>query len=314
MKKRYARLQPKKNLLSECIALFDGYLKNQKGLSERYRYHVCNIARLFLYTLFGSKTIRFNQINQSDINHFIYSYAAHGSPYRTRNMASALRSFLRFLKFMNMISIDFSSIIPPVAVWKMDRIPDFLSSQEVTAMLKQCEKQTSVGLRDFTILRLLLNLGLRASEVATLTLDDLDWSNGEVLVRGKGSKIVRLPLTQALGEDLVAYLLKARPACASRNFFLSAKKPFHGLRGRAISAIVGAALKKADLRKKGKAHLLRHTLATTLLNQGATLQEVGGILRHQSIDTTVIYTKVDFKKLQFLALPWPGNTNFGGRS
>src|SRR3989337_104395 len=126
-----ARSLNKKNSKTCCIALFDDYLKNQKGLSESYCYHVCNIANLFLHSLCKSKNINSKHITIAKIKQFIYSYADHGSPYRTRNMASALRSFLRFLKFINITTIDFSAIVPPVAVWRMDRIPDFLSSQEV---------------------------------------------------------------------------------------------------------------------------------------------------------------------------------------
>jgi site-specific recombinase XerD len=299
--------------LDHYISLFDDYLENQKSLSAAYRHFVCSIARLFLQFRFGSRAINMSRINVNDIRSFIYQYAQHDSPYRTRNMASAFRSFLRFLKFKDMVDVDFSAIIPPVAIWKMDRIPDFLSEQEVKVLLKHCDTSTKIGLRDYTILRMLLSLGLRASEVANLTLDDFDWNNGELIVKGKGSKISRLPLAQDFGDDLVAYLLKGRPSCSSRNIFISANQPYHSIRGHTISSIVGTALKRAGLKKKGKAHLLRHTLATMLLNKGATLQQIGEVLRHRSIDTTAIYAKVDFNKLRSLALPWPGNLTFGGK-
>lgn len=319
MKKRNVNSKTKKTIsehkepeLDYYITLFDDYLKNQKGLSTRYRDYVCNIARLFLRYRFGSRVIQPDHIKLNDITSFIYQYARNESPYRTRNMASAFRSFLRFLKFKDIVNVDFSTIIPAVAVWKMDRIPSFLSGQEVKTLLKCCDQNTLIGLRDYTILRVLLDLGLRAFEVANLTLDDFDWSSGEILIKGKGSKISRLPLAQDLGDVLIAYLLQGRPSCLSRNFFISTRQPFIGLRSQSISNIVGEALERASLKKKGKAHLLRHTLAIKLINKGASLQEIGEVLRHQSIDTTAIYAKVDFNKLRSLALPWPGNLHFGG--
>ena len=153
---------------------------------------------------------------------------------------------------------------------------------------------------------------MRACEIANLTLEDFDWVNGELIVKGKGSRINRMPLTQDLGDDLVAYLINGRPRCSSRILFISAYPPYHGLLPRAISQIVARAFKRASLNKKGKAHLFRHSLATHLLNKGATLQQVGDVLRHQSINTTAIYAKVDFNRLRQLTQAWPGNLNFGG--
>jgi site-specific recombinase XerD len=182
----------------------------------------------------------------------------------------------------------------------------------VAILLQNCHKSTPEGLRDYTIICLILNLGLRASEVAKLTLDDIDWRNGEITVKGKGSTSSRLPLTQELGDDLVFYLQKSRPITATRFFFNSFHPPYRGLSSISITRIIGRAFKRASLKKKGKAHLLRHTFATRLLDNGASLQEVGRLLRHKSINTSAIYAKVDFNKLRSLVVPWPVNFNFGG--
>ena len=294
------------------IILFDAYLKNQRGLSENYRKQSCNIGRLFLKTRFESGAIHLNQIKANDIMSFVYHYARSGSPSRTQHMASSLRSFLQFLKFKNFVVINFTGVVPSVAMWKQDRIPNFLTEQEVKILLKHCEIDSSIGLRDYTILRLLLSLGLRACEVAHLMLSDFDWTNGELIICGKGSKVSRLPIMEDLGNDLVRYLLQGRPSCSSKNLFVSVIQPFQGLTSRSITHIVKVALERAGLRKRGAAHLLRHTLATQLLNKGASLQEVGQVLRHQSIDTTAIYAKVDFNRLRTLALSWPGKLKFGG--
>jgi site-specific recombinase XerD len=301
----------KKITLEDYIILFNEYLKNQRGLSTVYRLHVCNIGRLFLRARFGSRAIHPSQIKINDITDFINGYARHDSPRRTQAMTSALRSFLRFLKFKNMTALDFSTVVPRVAVWKQDRIPDFLTELEVKKLLNHCDKKTPMGLRDYTILRLLSGLGLRAGEVANLKIEDFDYTNGELIIHGKGPRISRLPLTQDLGDDLVAYLLK-RPSSSSRSFFVSTNRPFQGLKVSSISLTVGKLLQRLGLKKKGKAQLLRHSLATSLLNKGASLQEVGEVLRHQSIDSTAIYAKVDFNRLRPLALPWPGHLDFGG--
>lgn len=298
--------------LESYIKLFDAYLENQRGIVKSTRQKLCRIGSLFLQTTFRSKPLCLSQIRIIDIQYFIEKYARHGSPPYIRDIASSLRTFLRFLRVKGLVAVDFSPVVPHVAIWKKDRIPEFLTAHEVKELLKGCDKDTSIGLRDYTVLRLILSLGLRAFEVSNLTLEDLEWHNGIIVIHGKGSKISHLPLTQELGDDLVTYLLKARPSCISRRFFVSICHPFHGLNPLAISQIVGRALKRVGLKKKGKAHLLRHTLATSLLNKGASLQEVGQVLRHQSIDTTTIYAKVDFERLRPLALPWLGNLEFGG--
>lgn len=291
--------------------LYDDYLENQKCISLRYRQHLCRIATLFVYACFGKKSIDLKLIKPKHLKEFIYEYASSVSPATVRNVSYALRSFLRFLKLKNLINNDFSAAIPPIASWKGDQIPSYLTSKEVLDVLHHCDKTTSAGLIEYTIIRLILSLGLRASEVAKLTLDDFDWIKGEIFIKGKNSANSRLPLTQELGNDLVVYLRKGRPSTSSRFFFVSFQPPYNGLKSISVTRIVGKVFKRAGLNKKGKAHLLRHTFATRLLGNGASLEEIRRLLRHKSIDTTAIYAKVDFNRLRSITLPWPGNLNFG---
>lgn len=302
----------KESRIESYIAILDEYLKNQKGLVPLSRRNICNVGRLFLCFTFRSRNLCLSRIKTKDIMAFINWYAQGRSPARIQNIASQLRSFLRFLKFKGWTTIDFSIAVPPVAVWRQDRIPEFLTEKEVIQLLKSCDKNTLIGLRDYTILCLILNLGLRACEVSALTLEDLDWDTSTMIIHGKGPKISTLPLMQDMGDVLATYLLKGRPHCSLRNFFVSVKEPFCALTALEVSNIVGVALKQAGLKKRGKAHLLRHTLATSLLNKGASLQEIGEVLRHQSIDTTTIYAKVDFNRLRLLACPWSKKWRFGG--
>jgi site-specific recombinase XerD len=168
-----------------------------------------------------------------------------------------------------------------------------------------------MGQRDYAILLLLARLGLRAGEVVAMTLDDVDWEAGEFIVRGKGDRRERLPLPQDVGAALAHYLHHVRPACSTRCVFIRMKAPHLGFAGAAaICDLVRRALWRADLDPEFKgAHLLRHSLATNMLRRGASLKQIGQLLRHCNANTTQIYAKVDIEALRSIALPWPGGAS-----
>lgn len=288
----------------KCIKMFDTYLHDERGLTASYSHFCCRIAKLFLESKYRNLPVCFSLLQPRDIISFVSSYSNKDSPKRTKKMASAIRVFLRFLTLQYGV-IDFTGLIPAVAVWSQEQIPVYLTEAEVRKLLNQYDRMTQGGLRNYTILRLLYSLGLRASEVANLTLEDFLWKTGELNIHGKGSRLSRMPLSQDLGDDLVNYLRHGRPICDSISFFVS--KSFKSLTSNAISSFVSKALKKVGLyRKKGiAAHVLRHSLATHLLQKGATMQQISEVLHHRTIDNTQIYAKVDFKRLKLLALPWP---------
>ncbi|WP_316233891.1 tyrosine-type recombinase/integrase [Bradyrhizobium sp. SZCCHNR2020] len=166
-----------------------------------------------------------------------------------------------------------------------------------------------MGRRDYAILLLLAKLGLRADEVVTLTLDDIDWRTGEILVRAKGRQRARMPIPPDVGAAIVAYLRSGRPKSACRRLFVRTLAPHIGFAsGCAITMIAKAALDRVgtDGCAHRGAHIFRHSLATELLRSGATLSEIGQLLRHENHDTTRIYAKVDIDALGTLSLPWPG--------
>jgi integrase len=176
--------------------------------------------------------------------------------------------------------------------------------------LSRCDRQTSLGRRDYAILLLLARLGLRAGEVVALNLEDVDWEAGQMTIRGKGGRSAQMPLPADVGEAIAAYLRDGRPHCLGRRIFIRAKAPLEGFASSvAICFIVMRALRRAgvDSARKG-AHLFRHTLACDLLRQGCSLDEIGELLRHESPNTTAIYAKVDLAALHSLALPWPGGS------
>ena len=217
------------------------------------------------------------------------------------------RSFLQFLVMTGEIHCELAQCIPSLPGWRATHLPEFLTSDEVKRLLKTCDRRTLVGSRNYAILLLLVRLGLRASEVLNLTLDDLDWQRGELSVWCKGGKRSVFPLPHDVGEALVSYLRRARPRFSTRQVFIRVRAPYRGLRNPSnISSIVRRALFAAGINPKHKgAHLLRYTAATEALRAGATLYEVGDLLGHCSVDTTALYIKVDLARLSELAQPWP---------
>lgn len=223
-------------------------------------------------------------------------------------MVTALRSFFGFLRQRGDITSDLAGAIPTVANWRLTGLPLSLAPEQVEALLASCDQHTAIGQRDYAILLLLARLGLRAGEVVALTLDDIDWDTGTLTVRGKGGRQERLPLPQDVGEAMTNYLRQNRPHCALRRVFIRLHAPHCGFSSSsAIDDVVRRALVRTGLNPDHKgAHLLRHSLATRLLGSGASLEEIGQLLRHANPQTTEIYAKVDLRALRALAQPWPG--------
>jgi integrase/recombinase XerD len=225
-------------------------------------------------------------------------------------MVTALRSFLRFLCQRGSIKTDLASALFGVAHWRLSHLPKSLPPDQVERLLRCCDRRTASGQRDYAILLLLARLGLRGGEVLAMTLDDLDWERGEILVRGKGQRFERLPLPKDVGTALVHYLRQVRPMCSTRKVFIRLKAPYRGLRQTAICCVVRRALQRAELNPDFKgAHLLRHSLATKMLRRDASLGEIGQLRRHRQPTTTQIYAKVDIKALRGIALPWMGGAS-----
>jgi site-specific recombinase XerD len=223
-------------------------------------------------------------------------------------LVAATRSFLRYLYYRGLVATDLSLAVPKVAGWSLSTLPKHLAAEQVRQVLRHCDRSTPLGRRNYAILLLLARLGLRAGEVVHLNLEDLDWENARIQVCGKGGKWVQLPLPADVARAIARYLHHDRPRCACRRVFLRDYAPIGGFqRSIAIAKIVACALAKAGIvsARKG-AHLLRHSLATDMLRKGASLDEIGEVLRHKSPDSTAIYAKVDLNALKALAWPWPG--------
>jgi site-specific recombinase XerD len=288
-------------------ARYEGYLRNDRGLSPvTGPRHRC-VLRRFLHACFGDGPIDLRTLTAADVTRYVVAQTPTRSPASAQLHASTLRSFLRFLWQAGEIASDLTAAIPPVRRWRLVNVPKYLAPDDVTRVLHACDRTTPVGRRDYAILLLLARLGLRGGEVVRLDLDDIDWHTGEVTVRGKGSVRSRLPLPCDVGDALATYLQRDRPRCATRRAFVRARAPHRGLgHPSSVSTLVRVALTRAGVRAPMHgAHLLRHSLATDLLRRGASMADIGDVLRHQHPQTTEIYAKVDLPRLRGLAQPWP---------
>lgn len=304
-----AQVSLQKSPLAELECRYESYLRVERGLTgatvENYRPFVYR----FVVDRFGDGPIFLKELGPSDISRFVLRHAYAASPGRAKLMVTALRSFLRFLLQRGEIDVDLAVSVPPVADWRLSSVPKYLEFGEVEQLLATCDRSRPTGRRDYAILLLLARLGLRAGEVVALELDDIDWRASELMVRGKGLVHQRVPLLADVGEALAAYLRQDRPSCNTRRVFIQMKAPRRGFAGPStVDTIVRRALERADLHPPLKgAHLLRHSLATGMLRRGASMAEIGQVLRHRAPATTEIYAKVDIGGLRSLAQPWPEN-------
>ena len=288
-------------------ARYEAYLHHDRGLSPVTGSRHGLVVGRFLWQRFGTGALDPQAITVADITRYVSEQIPAGSPARAQLHASTLRSFLRFLWQTGQTTRDLTAAIPPVRRWRLVDVPKYLTPDDVQQVLDACPRTSAVGRRDYAILLLLARLGLRGGEIVRLELDDIDWHAGALLVRGKGFVRSHLPLPCDVGEAVAAYLQRDRPRCATRRVFVRARAPHRGLGHPAtVSTLVRVALTRAGVNAPiHGAHLLRHSLATDLLRRGASMADIGDVLRHQQPQTTEIYAKVDLTRLRWLAQAWP---------
>jgi site-specific recombinase XerD len=290
--------------MEELLADYSRYLLIERGLASHTVWDAyVPAAGLFLAGRDSPGGLRLDRLAAADVSMFLACECPKRSVSGARDLVSALRSFLRYLHLVGRIEAPLLWALPSVADLRDRTLPRGLEPTAVKRLLSSCDRRRLVGRRDFAILLLLSRLGLRAGEVAGLQVDEVDWRRGLLLVGGKGGRYDELPLPDDVGRALVSYL-RRRPRCVSRAVFVRVTAPRRELNRSTVGWVVRAACDRAGLPRVG-AHRLRHTAATEMLRRGASLAEIGEVLRHREQKTTAIYAKVDRAALRPLAPPWP---------
>lgn len=293
--------------VDEIVASFDSHLEHVAGLVAGTRQIYLRYARALLETRFGTATPDLHALDAECITEFVRAQAGRLKVSARRMPTTATRAFLRFLIGKGLVADGLVGAVPSVRQWKQASLPSHLSAGEVAAVVAGCPLTTAVGRRDRAIVVTLAGTGLRASELASLRLDDIRWHEGVLVVRGAKSGRERvLPVLADVGGSIAAYLHDGRPRSVSREVFLAARAPHKALTPSAVSSIVASALQRAGVSSVHRgAHVLRHTAATHLVRAGATFKEVADVLGHARLETTTIYAKLDVDALAGVALPWP---------
>jgi integrase/recombinase XerD len=285
------------------LAEFRAWLDRERGLSPVSVRCYSKQAKYFLAAVGGPAAV--SGLDAGKVTAFMVDYSKDRNGWSAKAMVTSLRAFLRFAHATGRTAVPLAGAVPAVASWRLSALPRGLSQAEIGRLLAGCDRETAAGLRDYAVLSLLARLGLRGAEAAGLRLDDIDWRAGEIAVTGKGSRTERLPLPAPAGEALAAWLTDGRPRCGSRAVFVTVRRPYRQLTPEAVRAVMGRACDRAGLERRGS-HRFRHALATEMLRAGASLPEIGQVLRHRSMLSTSVYAKVDQDALRPLARPWPG--------
>ena len=280
------------------------WMRQQRGAGDRTLYNYNHFIRQLLKRL-GEDPAKFDA---QSLRQFLLE-KSHQSGWATvKNCTTALRMFLRFLIAKGKCAPDLDAAIPVLAHWRLSSLPRYIQPEEVERIIACCNLKSPVGRRNRAIIILLARLGLRAGDIVNLSLGDIDWEGAWVYVSGKGRRQTRLPLTQEVGDAIIDYIQYGRPQTETDVLFIRSRAPFVAFSSPvAVSNIVARAMRRAGVtcRVRGAAHVLRHSVATSMLRQGASLQDIASILRHRSIETTEIYAKVDVATLRQIAQPWP---------
>jgi site-specific recombinase XerD len=295
--------------LEQIEADFAQYLLQERGLARVSVVRHVPVVRQFLRERCAGGLQGIARLTAADITGFVERHARDHGSRSAQIMCWTLRAFARYLQYRGHITADLASAVPTVRNWRLASLPTYLLPKQVQQVLDACDRHSAIGRRDYAILMMLARLGLRANEIATLKLEDVDWQSGQITVRGKGRRHAQLPLLEDVGAAIADYLQYGRPRSDSRQVFLRDSAPHVGFTSSAsVSMIAKVALARAGIDGVSHqcAHLFRHSLATQLLHAGASLTEIGQVLRHEDHDTTRIYAKVDIGALRTLGLRWPG--------
>jgi integrase/recombinase XerD len=281
---------------------FCDWMRRQRGTQENtlHRYDV--VLKDALETLGPDPRC----YRAESIRTFILSRTEGRTRANAKEVTSVTRMFLRYLVAEGKCRTGLDDAVPTLAMWRLSALPRYLPAVDIERVIAACDRETAVGLRDRAAILLLARLGLRAGDIRQMDLADIDWPHASIRVSGKSRYEATLPLTQEVGDAVLEYLRQGRPPVQITRLFVRMQAPWKPFHVSAVSAIVARAIARAGIKTTFRgAHVLRHSAATAMLRQGATLQQVGAVLRHRYLDTTAHYAKVDVQRLRDIALPWP---------
>lgn len=287
------------------------YLARERGLRPGTVRCYRSLGRPLIASRLRGAEVDLVGLSAGDVSAFVSERVPGLSIGTAKLTITALRSLLRFLHASGQVTARLDGVVPARAGYRDAGLPRWLVADQVASVIAACDPSTVVGRRDRAMVLILARLGLRAAEVARISLDDLDWRAGTIRITGKGGYIDQVPLPVDVGAALAAHLSDVRPASASdRRLFLRSLAPYRGLSPNGVASAVFHAGKRAGLDRLG-AHLLRHSVATATINAGASLEETAQLLRHRSLDSTTIYAKVDLTRLATITRPWPSASDSG---
>ena len=297
---------------AQLRAEWEEYLRRQRGVSEGTIKRGWWLVSRFLTFCFGEGDINASQITAAHITNFMQQMALRPRPLRDKTSASHLRNFCLFLFKTNRTNTNLAPSVLSVSHRRQARLPRHLTAEQVEAIVGAVKQDTPVGRRNYAMVLLMARLALRAEEVVAIQLEDVDWRAGELLVRGKGKRHDKLPIPTDVGEALAEYVRRDR-ITSCRSLFVTERPPRIGFKdGQILNAVLKDAFAKTGLKRPLPyvgAHVLRHSLAVSLIKQGSSIEEIADLLRHRSRATTLLYTRLDTEGLRSLALPWPAKEN-----
>ncbi len=281
---------------------YGAWMRERRGLAEATIAHSLPVAQALLGTVSDDPA----RLDAAGVRKFVLEYVRRHAPASAGCVTTIVRCFLRWLVMQGRCTTDLTEAVPKVPTWRLARLPRYIPADDVERIIAACDRSSPVTRRDRAMLLLLARLGLRAGDVVGLRLGDIEWEQGRLRVVGKGRRETRLPLPQDVGDAILGYLEIERPAAATDHVFLTARTPIRPIGSSGLHDVVGRAIERAGVEAPSRGtHILRHSLATRLLRQGATLDAIGALLRHRDVSTTALYAKVDIDLLRQVSQPWP---------
>lgn len=284
------------------VTEYSAWMRDRRGLAATTMARSLPVVQALLGPVGDDPT----RLDAAGVRRFVLEYIRQHAPASAGWVTTIVRCFLRWLVAHGRCSPDLVEAVPKMPTWRLATLPRYLPDADVERIVAACDRPSPVARRDRAMLLLLARLGLRAGDVVALRLGDIELARGRLRVVGKGRRETRLPLPQDAGDAMLGYLEAERPAAATDHVFLTARPPIHPIRASGVRDVVCRAIGRAGVRAPSRGtHVLRHSLATRLLRDGATLDTIGAVLRHRDVNTTALYAKVDVGLLRQVAQPWP---------